>query len=116
VFQFLLSLGWAVTVHKSQGQTLDRLAINIRYDAFAHGAFYTALSRVRNLIDIMLFGLAVWLQNGIHLHVNEFIRFAQVELRDVSMNPGRIERFESESRGDSIQTHINEQTSHAIEI
>jgi hypothetical protein len=95
-------------MHKTQGQTLDRVAINIRYDAFAHGAFYAALSRVRKLIDIMLFGFAVWLQNGIHFHVNEFIRFIQAGLRDVSMNTERIERFESESRSDGIRTHINE--------
>jgi hypothetical protein len=77
VFRFPLRLGWAVTAHKSQGQTLDRVAINIREGAFAHGAFYVALSRVRKMTDIMLFGLAVWPQNGIRFHVNEFIRFTE---------------------------------------
>jgi hypothetical protein len=37
---------------------LDRVVINTREATFAHGAFYVALSRVRRLNDIMLFGLS----------------------------------------------------------
>ena len=74
LFQFPLMLAWATTAHKSQGQTLDRVAINIADSAFAHGSFYVALSRVRRLDDILLFGLPQWPPGGPDFHVNAFIR------------------------------------------
>jgi ATP-dependent exoDNAse (exonuclease V) alpha subunit len=51
--QIPLKLAWALTVHKSQGQTLDRAEININ-EAFAAGQVYVALSRVRNLGSLRL--------------------------------------------------------------
>ena len=74
LFQFPLTLAWATTAHKAQGQTLEKVAINIREDAFAHGAFYVALSRVRRLDDLMLFGTETWPIGGPIIHVNQFIR------------------------------------------
>lgn len=73
-YQFPLKLSWAATAHKSQGQTLDRVAINISDNCFAHGALYVALSRVRSLNDIVFFGQDKWPENGLCFHVNNFIR------------------------------------------
>ena len=73
LYQFPLTLSWAVTAHKSQGQTLSRVAVNIGEEAFAHGAFYVALSRVRKLSDLLLFGLPEWPHQGLSFHVNPFI-------------------------------------------
>jgi ATP-dependent DNA helicase PIF1 len=42
-----LKLGWAFTIHKVQGLTLDRLYLDLAAGAFAHGQTYTALSRQR---------------------------------------------------------------------
>jgi hypothetical protein len=50
--QFPLRRAFAMTIHKSQGQTLDRVALDIRESAFAHGQTYVAISRVRNYQDI----------------------------------------------------------------
>ena len=82
LFQFPLMLAWATTAHKSQGQTLDRVAINIADSAFAHGSFYVALSRVRRLDDILLFGLPQWPPGGPDFHVNTFIRDEMTRMAD----------------------------------
>ena len=52
--QFPIKLAWAVTIHKSQGQTFDTLAIDLGAGAFATGHVYVALSRCRSLSGISL--------------------------------------------------------------
>lgn len=79
MYQFPLKCAWAVTAHKSQGQTLSKVAINIGEDAFAHGSFYVALSRVRSLDGVMLFGYENWPENGPNFHINPFIQAEQEE-------------------------------------
>ncbi|XP_054281411.1 uncharacterized protein LOC128999079 [Macrosteles quadrilineatus] len=52
--QFPLMLAYAITGHKSQGQTIDRVGVDLRTDCFTHGQLYVLLSRVRNPDDILL--------------------------------------------------------------
>lgn len=50
--QFPLMLGYAMTIHKSQGKTLSKVIIDISRGAFAHGQTYVALSRTRHANDM----------------------------------------------------------------
>lgn len=52
--QYPVKLAWAVTIHKSQGKTFDRVIIDMGRGAFAHGQTYVALSRCRSLEGLSL--------------------------------------------------------------
>lgn len=75
--QIPLRLAWAVTVHKSQGQTYDEAQIDMGTGAFAPGQTYVALSRIRSL-------------QGLYLT-------RAIQMRDVQVDPDVI-RFMSEHK------------------
>ncbi len=50
--QFPIMLGYAMTIHKAQGKTLDSVIIDISRGAFTHGQTYVALSRTRKAADM----------------------------------------------------------------
>lgn len=56
ITQIPLRLAWAITVHKSQGMTLDAARIDLR-KAFVEGMGYVALSRVKNIDTLYLTGI-----------------------------------------------------------
>lgn len=71
--QFPLKLAWAITIHKSQGMTLDAAIIDLGR-AFAPGMGYVALSRVRALQNISLINF-----NKMSLQVSERIKLLDKE-------------------------------------
>lgn len=75
LMQLPLRLAWAITVHKSQGMTLDAARIDLSR-AFVEGMGYVALSRVRSLRHLILDGL-----NGMALRVSPLAKQIDTELR-----------------------------------
>lgn len=76
--QIPLRLAWAITVHKSQGMTLEAAQIDLR-QCFEVGMGYVAFSRVRSLSGLKLLGF-----NQLALRVNEEILSFDKELKKQS--------------------------------
>ena len=52
--QYPIRLAWAITIHKSQGKTFDRVVIDLGRGAFEFGQTYVAMSRCRTLQGVVL--------------------------------------------------------------
>lgn len=52
--QYPLMLSWAVTIHKSQGKTFNKVIVDMGSGTFAHGQTYVALSRCTTLSGLVL--------------------------------------------------------------
>lgn len=74
ISQIPLRLAWAITVHKSQGMTLDTAVMNLM-EAFIPWQWYVALSRVRTLEGLILRGF-----NSIALEIDSRVREYDMEM------------------------------------
>lgn len=78
ISQIPLRLAWAITVHKSQGMSLDSAVIDLS-ECFVAGQGYVALSRVRSFEGITLLGIG-----NMALQMDERVRDFDSKLKDTS--------------------------------
>lgn len=78
ISQLPLRLAWAITVHKSQGMSLDSMEVDLS-KSFVKGMGYVALSRVRSLGGMKLLGF-----NDMSLEVDAEVLERDREFRDMS--------------------------------
>ena len=90
IHQYPLRLAWAITVHKSQGMSLDAIEVDLSR-SFEPGMGYVALSRVRTLAGLRILGL-----NQHALKVNHEVLEYDHHLRELS------------AKAESIITHTDE--------
>ncbi len=83
ISQIPLRLAWAITVHKSQGMTLDAARIDLR-KAFVEGMGYVALSRVKNVDSLYLTGI-----NRMALQISEDAQDIDGNLRTRASNDSK---------------------------
>jgi len=75
--QFPLKLAWAITIHKSQGQTYNTVAIDMGYGAFAHEANIRCIKPAAETLE------------GIYLNQKIFQRRYNVESKIMSFMTGK---------------------------
>jgi len=83
VLQVPLKLAWAITIHKSQGMTLDSAEIDLS-KTFEVGQGYVALSRIKNINGLRLMGLndKALLVDPLILHIDDRIKAASKKASD----------------------------------
>lgn len=99
VSQIPLKLAWAITIHKSQGMTLDSAEIDLS-KTFEVGQGYVALSRIKNINGLRLMGLndKALTVDPLILHIDDRIKAASKKASDEisAISPENLEKiFES---------------------
>lgn len=92
--QVPLKLAWAITIHKSQGQSLDAAAMDLSR-SFEYGQGYVALSRVRTLAGVYLLG---WSESALAVHPK--VATFDAELKEASAKAART--FEALAAGGEL--------------
>lgn len=97
IIQYPLRLAWAITVHKSQGMSLDCAEVDLS-QSFEKGMGYVALSRIRSLDGLSLKGI-----NEQALAINEEVFEFDKELRAKSKSDAEDLREEPRGHIEEIQ-------------
>jgi len=78
--QYSVRLAWAVTIHKSQGKTFEKVAIDIGNGAFVQGQVYVAVSRCTSFEGLILkrhiYRNHIWIDKRVGIFLERFSKSA----------------------------------------
>lgn len=101
VSQLPVKLAWAITIHKSQGMTLDAAEIDLS-KTFETGQGYVALSRIRSIEGLKLMGI-----NDVAYKVDPLILHVDSRIKSASQNVGdKIEKVPREILENNFISYI----------
>ncbi len=91
--QLPLRLAWAITIHKSQGKTFEKVVVDLGRSAFAVGQTYVALSRCTSLEGLHLARKVRMSDVRVNFRVSKFLTNLQYDLVEISLED-KIEMLE----------------------
>lgn len=71
--------GWAITIHRAQGRTLDKVFVDLSQGAFAAGQAYVAISRVTRLDGLLLRTRPRTRDFFVHERVTAFLEYIEAK-------------------------------------
>ena len=75
--QYPFVLGWAITIHRAQGRTLEKIFVDLSQGAFAAGQAYVAISRVTRLEGLLLRSRPRMRDFFVHERVTAFLEYIE---------------------------------------
>lgn len=104
VSQVPLILAWAITIHKSQGTTMDVAEIDVGQDIFENGQTYVALSRVKSLSGLYLSG---YNSNKIFIHAKAREFYEKLRMKNRTILADDSLKTTNNSLADSLKISEN---------
>jgi hypothetical protein len=115
--QFPLRLAWAITVHKSQGMSLDAVEVDLSR-SFEKGMGYVALSRVRSLEGLRLLGInenALQVHDEVLEYDNELRKLSKKAVNDFRKTPDKDVEKIQENFLNSVRASKKEKKKSALD-
>jgi ATP-dependent exoDNAse (exonuclease V) alpha subunit len=79
--------GWAITIHRAQGRTLEKVFVDLSQGAFAAGQAYVAISRVTRLEGLLLRTRPRVRDFFVHERVSAFLDYIESGTKEPSLEP-----------------------------